>query len=97
MEELFLGVLSQLNQEGLRLEAEEPLSPQREPDMSEVPPCPSNKAPTPGCRLKTLYWACVHNDLHELQARLDAGVSPEEASQVDSNGRVRCPRAPQSS
>ncbi|XP_052016336.1 LOW QUALITY PROTEIN: photoreceptor ankyrin repeat protein [Apodemus sylvaticus] len=56
--------------------------------MSEAPPCPSDKAPSPGCRLKTLYWACAHNDLAELQARLDAGVSPEEASHVDSNGRT---------
>ncbi|XP_021073055.1 photoreceptor ankyrin repeat protein isoform X1 [Mus pahari] len=56
--------------------------------MSEALPCPSNKTPTPECNLNTLYWACVHNDLAELQARLDAGVSPEEASQVDSNGRT---------
>lgn len=61
--------------------------------MSEALPCPSTEPPTPGCDLKTLYWACVHNDPAELQARLDAGVSPEEASQVDSNGRVRHPRA----
>lgn len=65
--------------------------------MSEALPFPSNKTSTPECNLKTLYWACVHNDLAELQARLDAGVSPEEASQVDSNGRVRCPRAHQNS
>lgn len=86
-----------LNKEGLRLEAEEPRLLQRGLDMSEAPPSPSNKTPTPGCNLKTLYWACVHNDLAELQARLDVGMSPEEASQVDSNGRVRYPRAHQSS
>lgn len=86
-----------LNKEGLRLDAEEPLLPRRGLDMSEAPPCPSNNTPTPGCSLKTLYWACVHNDLAELQARLDVGVSPEEASQVDSNGRVSYPRAQQSS
>ncbi|XP_021510086.1 photoreceptor ankyrin repeat protein isoform X1 [Meriones unguiculatus] len=56
--------------------------------MSEAPSCPSTETPTPGCDVKTLYWACVHNDPAELQARLDAGVSPEEASQVDSNGRT---------
>lgn len=61
-------------------------------DMSEAPSCPSDETPTPVCDLKTLYWACVHNDPAELQARLDAGVSPEEVSQTDSNGRVRCPR-----
>lgn len=59
-------------------------------DMSEAPSCSSNETPTPVCDLKTLYWACVHNDPAELQARLDAGVSPEEVSQRDSNGRVRC-------
>lgn len=61
--------------------------------MSEALSCPSNETPTPGCHLKTLYWACAHNDPDELQARLDVGVSPEEVSQVDSNGRVRYPRA----
>lgn len=62
-------------------------------NMSEKLSCPSKETPTPLCNLKNLYWACVHNDPTELQARLDAGVSPEEASQVDSNGRVRCLRA----
>ncbi|XP_016836128.2 photoreceptor ankyrin repeat protein isoform X1 [Cricetulus griseus] len=56
--------------------------------MSEKLSCPSKETPTPLCNLKNLYWACVHNDPTELQARLDAGVSPEEASQVDSNGRT---------
>uniref|UniRef100_M0R7C6 Ankyrin repeat domain 33 n=1 Tax=Rattus norvegicus TaxID=10116 RepID=M0R7C6_RAT len=56
--------------------------------MTEAPPCPGGKTPSPGCGLKTLYWACVHNDLAELQARLDVGVSPDEASQVDGNGRT---------
>ncbi|XP_015855827.3 photoreceptor ankyrin repeat protein isoform X1 [Peromyscus maniculatus bairdii] len=56
--------------------------------MSEALSCPSNETPTPGCHLKTLYWACAHNDPDELQARLDVGVSPEEVSQVDSNGRT---------
>lgn len=98
-EELFFGFCHSclLNKEGLRLDAEEPLLPRRGLDMSEAPPCPGNNTPSPGCSLKTLYWACVHNDLAELQARLDVGVSPEEASQVDSNGRVSHPRAHQSS
>ncbi|XP_008564357.1 PREDICTED: ankyrin repeat domain-containing protein 33 isoform X1 [Galeopterus variegatus] len=56
--------------------------------MSEALPCPSSETPAPGCRLGTLYWACVHNNPAQLQAILDGGVSPEEATQVDSNGRT---------
>ncbi|XP_070350237.1 photoreceptor ankyrin repeat protein isoform X2 [Equus asinus] len=55
--------------------------------MSEALSCPSNETPAPGCRLGALYWACVRNDPAQLQARLDDGVSPEEATQVDGNGR----------
>lgn len=63
-------------------------------DMSEALPCPGKDTSTPGCRLGALYWACVHNDPTQLQAILDGGVSPEEATQVDNNGRVRCPGFP---
>ncbi|XP_014702921.3 photoreceptor ankyrin repeat protein isoform X1 [Equus asinus] len=56
--------------------------------MSEALSCPSNETPAPGCRLGALYWACVRNDPAQLQARLDDGVSPEEATQVDGNGRT---------
>lgn len=59
--------------------------------MSEALSCPSNETPAPGCRLGALYWACVRNDPAQLQARLDDGVSPEEATQVDGNGRVSNP------
>ncbi|XP_055483125.1 photoreceptor ankyrin repeat protein isoform X3 [Psammomys obesus] len=31
--------------------------------MSEALSCPSTETPTPGCDLKTLYWACVHTTL----------------------------------
>lgn len=62
--------------------------------MSEALPCPGKDTSTPGCRLGALYWACVHNDPTQLQAILDGGVSPEEATQVDNNGRVRCPGFP---
>ncbi|XP_045411122.1 photoreceptor ankyrin repeat protein [Lemur catta] len=57
-------------------------------DMSEALSCPGNKPPAPGCRLGALYWACAHNDSTQLQAILDGGVSPEEATQVDRNGRT---------
>uniref|UniRef100_A0A2K5ZT71 Ankyrin repeat domain 33 n=1 Tax=Mandrillus leucophaeus TaxID=9568 RepID=A0A2K5ZT71_MANLE len=57
-------------------------------DMSEALPCPGKDTSTPGCRLGALYWACVHNDPTQLQAILDGGVSPEEATQVDNNGRT---------
>nr|XP_045221228.1 photoreceptor ankyrin repeat protein isoform X5 [Macaca fascicularis] len=50
-------------------------------DMSEALPCPGKDTSTPGCRLGALYWACVHNDPTQLQAILDGGVSPEEATQ----------------
>ncbi|KAM5251200.1 LOW QUALITY PROTEIN: photoreceptor ankyrin repeat protein [Hipposideros larvatus] len=55
--------------------------------MSEALSCPGNETPAPGCSLRALYWACVRNDA-QLQAMLDDGVSPEEATQVDSNGRT---------
>ncbi|KAK2102150.1 Photoreceptor ankyrin repeat protein, partial [Saguinus oedipus] len=55
--------------------------------MSEELPCLGKETPAPGCRLGALYWACVRNDPTQLQAILDSGVSPEEATQVDSNGR----------
>lgn len=60
--------------------------------MSEAPSCPDSETRAPGCRLGALYWACVHNDSAQLQAVLDGGVSPEEATQVDGNGRVSYPR-----
>lgn len=61
--------------------------------MSEASSCPtSQETPAPGCRLGALYWACVRNDPVQLQATLDGGVSPEEAIQVDGNGRVSYPR-----
>lgn len=56
--------------------------------MSEALFCPVSETPDPGCKLGALYWACVHNDSAQLQAILDDGVSPEEATQVDGNGRV---------
>ncbi|XP_012305655.2 photoreceptor ankyrin repeat protein isoform X1 [Aotus nancymaae] len=56
--------------------------------MSEELLCPGKETPAPSCRLGALYWACVHNDPTQLQAILDSGVSPEEATQVDSNGRT---------
>ncbi|KAM6154251.1 photoreceptor ankyrin repeat protein [Erethizon dorsatum] len=56
--------------------------------MSEALSCPGEETPGPGCRLGALYWACAHNDPVQLQAVLDAGVSPEEATQVDSSGRT---------
>ncbi|XP_035933789.1 photoreceptor ankyrin repeat protein isoform X3 [Halichoerus grypus] len=56
--------------------------------MSEASSCPAGQeTPAPGCRLGALYWACVRNDPVQLQATLDGGVSPEEATQVDGNGR----------
>ncbi|PNI33112.1 ANKRD33 isoform 6, partial [Pan troglodytes] len=72
------------------LEEEELALHRRWLDMSEALPCPGKETPTPGCRLGALYWACVHNDPTQLQAILDGGVSPEEATQVDSNGRATC-------
>nr|KAF6451568.1 ankyrin repeat domain 33 [Molossus molossus] len=56
--------------------------------MSEAPYCPDSETPAPDCRLGALYWACVRNDSAQLQAMLDDGVSPEEATQVDGNGRT---------
>ncbi|XP_021572509.1 ankyrin repeat domain-containing protein 33 [Carlito syrichta] len=56
--------------------------------MSEALSAPSDEAAAPGCRLGPLYWACVHNDPTQLQAILDGGVSPEETTQVDGNGRT---------
>ncbi|XP_030895235.1 photoreceptor ankyrin repeat protein isoform X1 [Leptonychotes weddellii] len=57
--------------------------------MSEASSCPAGQeTPAPGCRLGALYWACVRNDPVQLQATLDGGVSPEEATQVDGNGRT---------
>ncbi|XP_054574581.1 LOW QUALITY PROTEIN: photoreceptor ankyrin repeat protein [Eptesicus fuscus] len=56
--------------------------------MSEAPSCPDNETPAPDCRLGALYWACVRNDSAQLQAVLHDGVSPEEAAQVDGNGRT---------
>lgn len=58
--------------------------------MSGAASCPASGNPAPGCQLAALYWACASNDPTQLQAVLDSGVSPEEATQVDSNGRVRC-------
>ncbi|XP_073738067.1 photoreceptor ankyrin repeat protein isoform X3 [Callorhinus ursinus] len=50
--------------------------------MSETSSCPAGQEPpAPGCRLGALYWACVCNDPVQLQATLDGGVSPEEATQ----------------
>nr|XP_020740368.1 ankyrin repeat domain-containing protein 33 [Odocoileus virginianus texanus] len=57
-------------------------------DASEALSCPDNEASTPGCTLGALYWACVRNDPAQLQAMLEDGVSPEEATQVDGNGRT---------
>uniref|UniRef100_A0A2K6NA33 Ankyrin repeat domain 33 n=2 Tax=Rhinopithecus roxellana TaxID=61622 RepID=A0A2K6NA33_RHIRO len=71
-----------------RLEEKELALRRRGLDMSEALPCPGKETPTPGCRLGALYWACVHNDPTQLQAILDGGVSPEEATQVDNNGRT---------
>ncbi|XP_017716939.1 PREDICTED: ankyrin repeat domain-containing protein 33 isoform X1 [Rhinopithecus bieti] len=71
-----------------RLEEKELALRRRGLDMSEALPCPGKETPTPGCRLGALYWACVHNDPAQLQAILDGGVSPEEATQVDNNGRT---------
>ncbi|XP_060049462.1 photoreceptor ankyrin repeat protein [Erinaceus europaeus] len=56
--------------------------------MSETLPSLDVETPAPGCSLGTLYWACVRNDPAQLQALLDGGVSPEDAAQVDSNGRT---------
>ncbi|XP_016056529.1 PREDICTED: ankyrin repeat domain-containing protein 33 [Miniopterus natalensis] len=56
--------------------------------MSEALSCSSNETPAPDCLLGALYWACVRNDSAQLQATLDEGVSPEEATQVDGNGRT---------
>ncbi|XP_027450540.2 photoreceptor ankyrin repeat protein isoform X3 [Zalophus californianus] len=51
--------------------------------MSETSSCPAGQeTPAPGCRLGALYWACVRNDPVQLQATLDGGVSPEEATQT---------------
>lgn len=61
--------------------------------MSEALSCSGNETAAPGCRLGVLYWACVRNDSAQLQAKLDEGVSPEEATQVDGNGRVSHPGA----
>nr|KAF6372862.1 ankyrin repeat domain 33 [Pipistrellus kuhlii] len=61
--------------------------------MSAAPTCPDSEAR----RLGALYWACVRNDPAQLQAALEAGVSPEEAAQADGNGRtglmVACSRS----
>ncbi|ELK35348.1 Ankyrin repeat domain-containing protein 33 [Myotis davidii] len=56
--------------------------------MPEAPSCPDSETPAPDCRLGALYWACVRNDSAQLQAVLEDGVSPEEATQVDGNGRT---------
>ncbi|XP_036154896.1 photoreceptor ankyrin repeat protein [Myotis myotis] len=56
--------------------------------MPEAPSCPDSETPAPDCRLGALYWACVRNDSAQLQAVLEAGVSPEEATQADGNGRT---------
>ncbi|XP_070264908.1 photoreceptor ankyrin repeat protein [Myotis yumanensis] len=56
--------------------------------MSEAPSCPDSETPAPDCRLGALYWACVRNDSAQLQAVLEDGVSPEETTQVDGNGRT---------
>lgn len=56
--------------------------------MSEALFCSVDETPDLGCKLGALYWACVHNDSAQLQAILADGVSPEEATQVDGNGRV---------
>uniref|UniRef100_A0A4X2KDL0 Ankyrin repeat domain 33 n=1 Tax=Vombatus ursinus TaxID=29139 RepID=A0A4X2KDL0_VOMUR len=50
-------------------------------------PTPSEN-PVPRSELGPLYWACACNDPTKLQATLDLGVSPEEAAQVDRNGRT---------
>ena len=49
-------------------------------DTSEAPSCLGSEASTPSCTLGALYWACVRNDPAQLQAMLDDGVSPEEAT-----------------
>ncbi|KAG8509005.1 LOW QUALITY PROTEIN: Photoreceptor ankyrin repeat protein [Galemys pyrenaicus] len=59
--------------------------------MSETLPCLGAETPCPGSKLGGLYWACVCNDASQLQVLLDGGVFPEEATQVDSNGRVSYP------
>lgn len=72
-----------------QLEEEEPELPRGGLGMSESSSCPTGQeTPAPGCRLGALYWGCVRNDPVQLQATLDGGVSPEEATQVDGNGRV---------
>lgn len=54
----------------------------------------SSESPAPSHELGPLYWACVCNEPAKLQATLDQGISPEEATQVDRNGRVRKPAPP---
>ncbi|XP_007947812.1 LOW QUALITY PROTEIN: photoreceptor ankyrin repeat protein [Orycteropus afer afer] len=72
-----------------RLEEEEhPLWRGRELAASEALNCPDNETHAPSCSLGALYWACARNDPAQLQSLLDGGVSPEEATQVDSNGRT---------
>lgn len=60
-------------------------------DVSEALSCPDSEASTPSCTLGALYWACVRSDPAQLQAILEAGISPEEATRVDGNGRVSHP------
>ncbi|KAM5332339.1 photoreceptor ankyrin repeat protein isoform 2-T2 [Glossophaga mutica] len=72
-----------------KLEEEELLLWRGGPDTSEAPSCPANEIPAPQFRPGALYWACVRNDSAQLQALLEGGVSPEEATQVDGNGRDR--------
>ncbi|XP_068416541.1 photoreceptor ankyrin repeat protein isoform X2 [Eschrichtius robustus] len=51
-------------------------------DVSEALSRPDNETFTPSCTLGALYWACFRNDTAQLQAMLDDGVSPEEATQT---------------
>lgn len=73
------------------MEEEEPTLQKGGLDVAETLSCPDHETFTPSCVLGALYWACFHNDTAQLQAMLDDGVSPEEATQVDSNGRVSYP------
>ncbi|KAB0378372.1 hypothetical protein FD755_009950 [Muntiacus reevesi] len=70
------------------MEDQEPTWQKGRLDASEALSCPDSEASAPGCTLGALYWACVRNDPAQLQAMLDDGVSPEEATQVDGNGRT---------
>ncbi|XP_051819548.1 photoreceptor ankyrin repeat protein [Antechinus flavipes] len=59
-----------------------------EDSVQQLEDPPPTERPSPSRELGPLYWACVYNDPTKLQAALDRGVSPEEATQVDRNGRT---------